>query len=183
MAKWWLISWTTYATWLPGDERGYRTWQGKQYVAPPKRYAKPGEPTYRSGEHISVRELADSISDEPVYLTSTEMQIALDAMVEEIGKIPIVPAIMSIGDWHVHWLCYFGPLKIRPTVSRVKAAASRELNLQWFQGRKPWTKGCNERSKSTRRECRNAYKYVRDHRDKGCLIYEWKIDPQYLVFD
>jgi hypothetical protein len=83
----------------------------------------------------------------------------------------------------VHWLCYFGTLKIRPVVSRVKAAATRELNTRGFQRKKPWTKGCNMRSKSTRQECRNAYKYVRDHRDQGCLIYEWEIDPQYLVFE
>ncbi len=183
MAKWWLISWTTYGSWLPGDERGYRTWRGREYVPPPERYAQPGEPTYHASDHVAVHQLAESISDEPVYLTRDQMEIGLAAMVEEIAQIPIIPAIMSVGDGHVHWLCYFGTLEIWPTVSRIKAAATRELNARGFQGKKPWTKGCNMRSKSTRRECRNAYKYVRDHRDQGCLIYEWKIDPQYLIFD
>ena len=49
MAKWWLVSWTTYGTWLPGDERGYCTWRKRTYVAPPKRFAKPGEPQHRHG--------------------------------------------------------------------------------------------------------------------------------------
>lgn len=182
MANWWLISWTTYATWLPGDKRGYCTWRGKKYVAPPKRYAKPGDPTYRAPEHLAVNKLAKSISDPPVYFTRDQMRIAIDAIAQEIAEIPLVPAILSVGDWHVHWLCYFGPLKIRPIVSRVKAAATRELNASGFQAKRPWTKGCNIKSKSTRRACRNSYKYVRDHRDQGCLIYEWQIDPKYLMF-
>jgi hypothetical protein len=181
MAKWWLISWTTYATWLPGDTRGYCTWRGKQYIAPPKRYAEPGEPIYEAQQHTSVHDFALSISEEPVYLNRDELQIALATMVEEIAEIPIVPAIMSLGDWHVHWLCYFGTLKIRRVVSRVKAAATRELNAFGFQGKNPWTKGCN--IKSNRLACRNAYKYVRDHREQGCLIFEWPIDPKYLVFE
>jgi hypothetical protein len=183
MAKWWLISWTTYGTWLPGDERGYRTWRGRQYVPPPKRYANPGEPTYQAREHVAVRELAESIAEAPVYLSRNQIEIALATMVEEISEVPIVPAIMSVGDWHVHWLCYFGPLKIRPVVERIKAAATRDLNAHGFEGKRPWTKGCNMRSKATRQECRNAYKYVRDHRNQGCLIYEWTIDPQYFTFD
>jgi hypothetical protein len=183
MAKWWLISWTTYGTWLPGDERGYRTWRGERYVAPPKRYSKPGEHTYRAQDHVAVREIAEAISEEPVYLTHDQVEIALLAMVAEIDEIPVMPAIMSIGDWHVHWLCYFGPLEIRPVVERVKAASTRELNRRGFQGKRPWTKGCNMRSKHTRQECRNAYKYVRNHHDQGCRIYEWPINPEFLNFD
>jgi hypothetical protein len=111
------------------------------------------------------------------------MKIGLAAIVREIAEIPIVPAVMSLGAWHVHWLCYFGKLEIRPVVSRIKAAATRELNSCGFEGKRPWTKGCNIKSKSTRRECRSAYKYVRDHRDQGCLVYEWSIDPQYLEYE
>jgi hypothetical protein len=182
MATWWLVSWTTYGTWLPGDERGFCTWRGQTYVPPPKRYAKPGEATYRASEHVARHEFAQSICEDPVYLSPSQMQTALAAIVEEIAQINVVPAIMSLGDWHVHLLCQFGKLKIRPTVGRLKAAATRALNSQGFQAKRPWTKGCNLRSKTTRRACRNAYKYVRDHRDQSCLIYEWPIDPKYLKF-
>ncbi len=183
MANWWLVSWTTYATWLPGDERGYCTWRGRQYIPPPKRYAKPGEPTYQASDHVVLHELAQEISEEPVYFSPEQMEAALAVIVAEIAQIPIVPAIISLGRWHVHWLCHFGTLRIRPTVGRLKAAATRELNAGGFQGKRPWTKGCNMRSKPTRRACRNAYRYVRDHKDQGCLVYEWPIDPKYLVFD
>lgn len=180
MSKWWLVSWTTYATWLPGDLRGYCTWRGEQYVPPPKRYAKPGEPIYNPAVHTRLRELAEEISGDAVYFTLDEMETALGAIVSEIAELPIIPAIISLGRWHVHWLCYFDELQIRPTVGRIKAAATRDLNQCGFQGKRPWAKGCNMRSKSTRRQCRNAYKYVRDHRNQGCLVYEWKVDPAYI---
>ncbi len=183
MAKWWLISWTTYGTWLPGDKRGYCTRRGTIYVPPPKRYAKPGEPTYKAEEHTAIHKLAKSVSGAAVHLTPEQMQLSLDAIIAEISKIPIVPAILSLGEWHVHWLCYFGPFGIDPVVERVKAAATRELKAQGFTGKRPWTRGCNMRSKSNRQACRNAYQYIKRHLDQGCLIHEWPIDPEYLVFD
>lgn len=182
MPNWWLVSWTTYGTWLPGDPRGFCTWRKREYIPPPKRYAQFGEATFRAGEFKSLHDLAQQISDPPVYFTIEQMQTALAAIIEEITHIRVIPAIISLGGWHVHWLYHFGTLRIRPTVGRVKAAAARELNLHGFVGKRPWTKGCNMRSKPTRNACRNAYKYVRDHRSQGCLIHEWQIDPKYLEF-
>jgi hypothetical protein len=183
MGKWWLVSWTTYGTWLPGDERGYCTWRKRTYVAPPKRYAKAGEATYRAADHVNVRELAESIAEAAVHFDVKQTKIAFDAMVSEINQIAVAPAIISVGSWHVHWLCYFGTLAIRKTVARVKAGATRELNGNGFSGKRPWTKGCNIKSKATREECRAAYRYIAKHVDQGCLIYKWKIDPRYLRFE
>jgi hypothetical protein len=183
MAKWWLVSWTTYATWLPGDKRGYCTFRGRIYVAPPKRYAKPGEKTYQPTEHKAIREAAEALCDEPVYFESRQKQLALVAMIREIDLIDIAPAIMSVGRWHVHWLCYFGTLEICKVVGRVKAAATRELSLNGFQGKRPWAKGCNIRSKATRQECRAAFKYIADHENQDCLIHKWSIDPKYMRFE
>jgi len=33
-----LITWTTYGHWLPGDPRGFRTRGAKEFVPPPQRY-------------------------------------------------------------------------------------------------------------------------------------------------
>jgi hypothetical protein len=182
MAKWWLVSWTTYGTWLPGDTRGYCTWRGRQYIAPPERYAKPGESKYVAAEHSATRQIAEALDVEPVHFSVAEKQTAIRAMVDEISGIAIAPAIISVGRWHVHWLCYFGTLEIRKVVGRVKAAATRELNLEGFVGKRPWAKGCNMKSKATRQACRAAYRYIARHDAQECLIYKWKIDPNYLRF-
>jgi hypothetical protein len=176
MAKWWLISWTTYGTWLPGDIRGYCTRRGEKYIEPPRRYAKPGEAIYNPAEHTAVRESAELLSDSAVYFRPSEKRIAFGALVGEIDQIPVCPAIISVGRSHVHWLCYFGTLEIRPIVGRVKSAATRELNASGFQGKRPWTKGCNIKSKATRRECRAAYKYVAEHEKQDCLIHRWAME-------
>ena len=183
MSKWWLVSWTTYGTWLPGDKRGYCTRRGEVYVPPPRRYTRPGEATYKAAAHTGVRELAEELCDSAVYFDRSEKETAFRAMNTEIDKIAIAPAIISVGRWHVHWLCYFGTLEIRRVVARVKAAATRELNLNGFRGKRPWTKGCNIKSKATRRECRSAYKYIADHEQQGCLIHKWALDSVYLRFD
>ena len=70
----WLVSWTTYGTWLPGDKRGYCTWRGGVYVPPPKRYASPGEPTYVAAAHEQVRKLAESVCEEAVYFSDLEIK-------------------------------------------------------------------------------------------------------------
>jgi len=95
MANWWLISWTTYGTWLPGDKRGYCTRRGAIYVPPPKRYAKPGEPTYRASEHTIVNTLSKSASGDPVYLSAEQMNVALDAIVAENGAVLRLPKLPS----------------------------------------------------------------------------------------
>jgi hypothetical protein len=35
MDKYWLVTWVTYGSWLPGDPRGFRTFRGREYVPPP----------------------------------------------------------------------------------------------------------------------------------------------------
>jgi hypothetical protein len=183
MAKWWLVSWTTYGTWLPGDERGYCTWRKRTYVPPPKRYATLNEATYRADEHVVVRDAAAAICGDPVRFSAREKRIAFEAMISEIDQVEVAPAIISVGSWHVHWLCYFGTLKIRKVVGRVKAAATRALNAAQFEGKRPWTKGCNMRSKATRDACRSAYKYILRHRGQGCLIHEWPVPDEYPTFE
>jgi hypothetical protein len=83
---WWLVTWSTYGSWLPGDPRGFQTWRGKEYVPPPKRYAKPGEETYDPSKYAKTYQLAKVMVPEPVKLTQVQRQFAVDAVVAEIAK-------------------------------------------------------------------------------------------------
>jgi hypothetical protein len=64
--------------------------------------------------------VAHAATDAPVYLTSMQKQIALDAMIKEIAEMPITPAIMSLGRSHVHFCAQFGAVEIRPGVDGSK---------------------------------------------------------------
>ena len=87
-SEWWLTTWTTYGAWLPGDPRGYCTWRERVYV-PPARYAKPGEATYVASKHATKYKVAKRDMDDPVQFTREQMQIAQDAIVEEVDDMPI----------------------------------------------------------------------------------------------
>ena len=91
MSQWWLITWTTYGTWLPGDPRGFQTWQGHEFVPPPARYAKLGEPTYNLADYAERYDNARrTMVGEPVRLSTDQQRIALGAIVAEVGQMPLV---------------------------------------------------------------------------------------------
>lgn len=175
-SKWWLVTWTTYGTWLPGDPRGYCTWRERVYVPPPARYAKPGEEVYDRTKHATKHQVALHATEEAVRLARAQMQIVQDAIVEDVAEMPITPAIMSVGHSHIHLLAQFGGLKIRKAVGRLKSAATRKLREDGFRAKRGWTKGCDMKSKTNAKAFENAYRYVRRHREQGCLVYEWDLE-------
>ncbi len=177
---WWLITWTTYGSWLPGDPRGFRTRRAQEYVPPPKRYARRGEQAYDAKRYASRYAQARDRTEESAPLTRKQQRIIVPTIIAEIDAIPIVSAIASIGPTHVHWLGRFDEHEIRPTVGRVKAAATRSLNAAGFDGKRPWSKNCHLESKPTDQVFRSAFVYVRRHIDEGCLIHIW---PPYQADD
>lgn len=172
-AKWWFITWTTYGSWLPGDPRGFRTRDAKEYVPPPRRYAKPGEATYDSGEYADRHRRSLELSDSAVKFTDLQKKLVLDAIVEEIDSIPVKSAVVSVGATHIHWLALFDSRPIRTTVGRIKSVATRRLVEREFHGKRPWSKNCHMQSKSTEQEFRGAFRYIQRHVEDGCLIHTW----------
>lgn len=176
MGHWWLVTWNTYGTWLPGDPRGFRTWRGHEYVPPPQRYAKPGEPVYDSREYAARQMATRAITDTPVRLTPSQQQFTLAAIVNDIAELPMTPAVMSVGTDHVHLLARFGSLKIRPTVGRLKSMATRAIKEAdpTFDPNRAWAKDCHERRLDDESAYRTGFAYVQRHTDEGALIHIWR---------
>lgn len=174
--KWWLVTWSTYASWLPGDPRGFQTWRGREYVPPPKRYAKPGETTYDAKQYAARYQAAKASSDAPVRLSPAERQTALHAVVEQLERLPVNSAVMAAASEHCHLLAKFGELKIRVTVGFLKAAATKKLHANGFSRSEPWGKECHMKSKAEGREFRTAFDYVCNHIHEGAAVYVW---PQF----
>ncbi len=61
-----LITWTTYGYWLPGDPRGFRTRRAKEYVHPPERYSDGA--TYEPEKYKRLYERCLSETHKPVCL-------------------------------------------------------------------------------------------------------------------
>ena len=170
--KFWLVTWTTHGSWLPGDPRGFQTWRGREHVPPPKRYARPGEPTYEAEPYEARHAHAKSISGQGVRFYRTESRVSLNAMVEEINGIEVQPRIISVAPTHVHFIARFGRLEIRPTVKRIKSAATRAMP-RFGDGKFPWVRGCHMESLPDDDALRKAVDYVSKHVLEDAVIYVW----------
>ncbi|MGQ0633331.1 MAG: hypothetical protein ACT4QC_01870 [Planctomycetaceae bacterium] len=172
--KWWLVTWSTYGSWLPGDPRGFQTWRGKEYVPPPKRYAKVGEQIYDvkqyAGRYNSAR---TSMIRSPVTLTPAQRAKTLEGVVDKVGKLKLRASVLAVCAQHSHLLAKFGALKIRRTVGFLKAEATKRLHDGGVATAGVWGKECHMKSKNEGREFRNAFEYVRRHADEGAAIYIW----------
>ena len=173
--KYWLVTWTTFGTWLPGDRRGFQTWRGREYVPPPGRYAKLGEATYDPAPYRRRHEYhARTLSQPPVRLTVSQIEVASDALAGECGPAGVVGAAWALGPVHAHLLTRFGPLPIRPTAGRLKAAATRTLRRGGFPHARVWCRNVHMKKKHVGPEFRTAFAYVARHvREPDTRVVVW----------
>lgn len=179
--RWWLVTWTTYGTWLPGDPRGFQTWRGREYVPPPQRYANPEEAIYQPEPYQELHQRSREVMTElPSTLAPAERKVAAEAMVTECTLLPLVPSVLAVEENHVHLLLRVGSYSLRTAAGRLKAAASRHLHTSGFSRQKIWCQGCHLKSKDDARALRAAFDYVRRHEDAGAMIHVWRhpFDPQ-----
>ena len=111
-----------------------------------------------------------------MQLSVREREISLAAIVLDINGLPISPSILAVSGQHVHLLAKFGALKIRPTVGRLKAAATLKLRENGFEPREPWASGCHMESMPTKDAFLNGFQYVRDHENEGAVIHVWRLE-------
>ena len=175
----WLITWTTFGTWLPGDPRGFQTWRGREYVPPPPRYARPGEPTYNPADYArTYRAAEDAMTQGAVRLTPERIVTASDALAAECGPAGIVPAVWALGPVHAHLLARFGPRPIRPTAGRLKAAATRALHEAGFAPPRLWCRNVHMTSKPVGEPFEKSFEYVANHAREGARVVVW---PEFMA--
>jgi hypothetical protein len=175
MTIWWLVTWGTYASWLPGDPRGFRTWRRREYVPPPSGSAQGGERVYDPVAYRERhREARERLTAPPFYLRLADRQIARSALVAEIEHVQIVPAILAVAKSHVHLVAQFGDLRIRHVVGRLKAVATLSIRKQQSSPHaRIWAAGCHMKSLSSEDDFATAFRYVVEHRERGALVHRW----------
>jgi hypothetical protein len=171
--KCWLITWTTYGSWLPGDPRGFQTRDARQYVPPPARYAPPGAVAYRPAPYRGLHRYAQALTEDVVRLSWPECQTALEAMVEEVRELALLPRAMSVAPTHVHFLGRFGSLLIKATVGRLKSAATRRLE-GFSAERHAWCRDCHIKSIVGEQAVQKAVEYIRRHVEEDGVVHVWE---------
>ena len=162
--RFWLLTWTTYGTWLPGDRRGsvanVPDKDGNRH-----RHNRVGTP-YAQSQPRLIKHVEQTLTQEAVWLTVVHAQAVVD-QVQETSRIRqwklCAAAVMSN---HVHVVLGVpGDPDPEKLLGDLKAYATRRLNQ--FRRRRWWTDSGSRRKLPNRSAVNAAVRYVASQR--GCL--------------
>jgi len=166
--RWWLLTSTTYGTWLPGDERGFvgRVLEQRLGDKPThrKEHDQPGT-TY--DQHIPKLKAASTqlMKAKPVWLTADQAQVVLAQFQETATYRGWLLAAASVMANHFHLVVAADADILTDQLLRdFKSYASRALNRHWPREERWWTTSGSRRSLADESAQHHAIRYtVRQH--------------------
>jgi REP element-mobilizing transposase RayT len=157
----WLLTWTTYGTWLPGDVRGSVS-RVREADSPRRYHNTPGSPY--DGPMPGLHSAAETaLKGRPILVNSNQPECVL-AQIRETATYRHwrLPAAAVMRD-HVHLVVLADDaVKSTELVRTFKSYASRALNAENAKptGGRWWTTSASRRSLPEERAV--AVRYVRD---------------------
>jgi len=144
-----MVTWTTYGTWLQGDKKGYVKDGIKQ----------------SQNERL---ELANKSLQKfgAVHLNSLQKEVVKNAIIQEANRIGQKLVAVSVYSNHIHICAYCGNESIESAVSRYKNVSTRELKKTGLT-EKIWTRGFYKTFCFTEDELKRTGLYVHRHTKKG----------------
>ena len=139
-----MVTWTTYGSWLPGDKRGYvensRILEGNK----------------------SMRKACEKLQKYPaVKLNQSEKEIVRTAIIKEAERIGQKIEMLAVCTNHIHFAARPGEKSIERTVCMYKSAATRALR-SWRKG-PVWTKSFDKRFCFSEADLATHIKYIQNH--------------------
>ena len=157
-----LLTWTTYGTWLPGDERGF---VGR---VPDERsghviHNLPGEP-YDADEPRLQREALRQRKGAPVKLTREQAGVCVEAFGEVCVKYGVSIDAGAVMANHVHLVVTSDESEGPRLLNLFKGVSSRRLGQRFGKQASGswWTTGGSRRLLRDERAFENAVNYVRN---------------------
>ncbi|MHC4649174.1 MAG: transposase [Planctomycetota bacterium] len=140
-----MVTWTTYGTWLQGSKRGY---------------VKNGEVR---GACARLKESNRSRQkDRRFVLTKENREWVRRAILDEAGRLGQEVVVMAISTTHVHMVVDVIDEAIETAVARYKRAATKALRAKGITG-KLWTRGYDKRFCFDEKSLKDRIGYVRRH--------------------
>jgi len=140
-----MLTWTTYGTWLQGDNKGW---------------VKEGE-VYRPNEKLkTVNE--ESQKKKRVALSKSAIKQVESAILQEAEKLKQKIFAITVGPTHVHIVCKKIEETIEVVAARYKTKARKALKELGYNG-KIWTKGYYKGYCYSKAELQNRIDYVNGH--------------------
>ena len=141
-----MVTWTTYGSWLPGDKRGYvengRVLEGNK----------------------SVRKACEKLQKYPtVKLNKLEKEIVRTAIIKEAERIGQKIETLAVCSNHIHIAARPGEKSIERTVCMYKSAATRALRSR--RKGPVWTKSFDKRFCFSEADLASRIKYIKNHNE------------------
>ena len=140
-----MITWTTYGTWLQGDERGYVK-NGKIW---------PENKVLRDANKRLQRQAA-------IQLSKTQRKLVHEAIIKEAERQRQRIYAMAVRSNHVHLVAEYIPQPLNTLLAYYKRAARLALHTTGLNG-KVWAKGYDKRFCFDQATLEQRIKYVKDH--------------------
>jgi len=140
-----MITWTTYGSWLQGDER---------------KYVKDGQ-TLEPNQNLKKSNLL-SLKRQIMKLTPSQQNIVQNTILEEAKRINHKIHAITVCSNHIHIVAENNHTPINQAVSRYKNVATAALKRTGFNT-KPWTKGFDKRFCFTEEQLKQKIEYVNKH--------------------
>jgi len=140
-----MVTWTTYGSWLQGDERGYVK-QG---------CTLPGDNAIRQAN-------LNALKNPPVILTKSEQEVVYEAIVSESEVVGQKICALAVCPDHVHLAAKPCLKSIEELVSRYKNKAMFALRKYGREGR-IWTRSFDKRFCFTPEQLAARINYIHNH--------------------
>jgi REP element-mobilizing transposase RayT len=144
-----MITWTTYGSWLQGDERGY----------------VKGSRILKGNMALETSNIAN-LKTAAVELDPQQRQIVRDAILKKAEALGQEIYALAVCTNHIHIVSERVSESIEMVVSGYKNAARLSLQANGFVGR-VWTRGFDKRFCFTQQEMENRIKYVLAHDERN----------------
>jgi REP element-mobilizing transposase RayT len=142
-----MLTWTTYGSWLPGDERGYVD-NGKILL----------------GDDKTLQRNRQRQKSPVVKLNPKEKQIVRQTILAEAERIGHKIEALAVYSNHIHLLARPHTKSIEEIAGRYKSLTTRSL---WENGRKGriWSKRYDKRFCFSEDEFTTRIRYIQKHHD------------------
>jgi REP element-mobilizing transposase RayT len=140
-----MLTWTTYGSWLQGDERGY---------------VKDGRILHGDKKLVELCEKFQK--GHTVKLRRNEKDIVREAILNEAERIGYTIEALAVCSNHIHLVARYFPEPIGQIVSRFKNVTTSALRKHGRAGR-VWTRGFDKRFCFDNEDLDRRIQYVKNH--------------------
>ncbi len=176
MDRYWLLTWTTYGTWLPGDRRGF-VCEVRDDTNEKVLHNTPGTPCDEDMPSLQVYATA-TMSEDAVWFDHEQAQLVADQLRETAAHRGWWILALAVMANHVHIVVGVpGDPEPEKLLADFKSWATRRLKERCPGKERWWTQSGSKRAKKTPEAIRAAVVYVRDQPN---ALVVW-LDPRIIA--